>query len=58
MLKLRQAGAHTIAQSAASSVVDGMPRAARELGAAAEVADLGAMSDRILAAAGSFGEMV
>ncbi len=49
LLKLREAGAHTIAQDAASSVVDGMPRSAREIGAAAEVASLAQIGERILA---------
>lgn len=49
MLSLRRAGAHTIAQDSASSVVDGMPRAAREIGAAAEVASLNDMQGAILA---------
>ena len=49
MLDLRQAGAHTIAQDSASSVVDGMPRAARENGAAMDVASLTDMSGAILA---------
>jgi two-component system, chemotaxis family, protein-glutamate methylesterase/glutaminase len=34
MQQLQRAGGHTIAQDAASAVVDGMPRAVRELGAA------------------------
>jgi len=37
LLKLRQGGWHTIAQDEATSVVDGMPRAAREIQAAVEV---------------------
>lgn len=48
MLALRRAGAHTIAQDAASSVIDGMPRSARDLGAAVEVASLPDIGDRIL----------
>ena len=37
LLKMRRAGAHTIAQDQGSCVVYGMPRAAVELGAAAQV---------------------
>jgi two-component system, chemotaxis family, response regulator WspF len=37
LLALRQAGWHTIAQDQRTSVVYGMPRAARDLGAAAEI---------------------
>ena len=37
LLALRRAGWHTIAQDEATSVVWGMPRAAVEIGAAAEV---------------------
>jgi two-component system chemotaxis response regulator CheB len=33
LLRMREAGSHTIGQDEASSVVYGMPRAARELGA-------------------------
>jgi two-component system chemotaxis response regulator CheB len=44
---MRSAGAHTIAQDEASSVVFGMPRAAIETGAAKEVAGLGEMARRI-----------
>lgn len=51
MLDLHKAGAYTIAQDKASSVVDGMPRAARELGAAAEVASLDKIASAILAQA-------
>jgi two-component system chemotaxis response regulator CheB len=40
LLKLREAGAHTIAQDEATSVVYGMPAAAVRLGAAAEVLPL------------------
>lgn len=40
MLELRGAGAHTIAQDEASSVVYGMPRAAAEYGAAREIVPL------------------
>jgi two-component system response regulator WspF len=37
LLQLRRAGWHTIAQDEHTSVVYGMPQAARELGAAAEI---------------------
>ena len=50
MLEIRQAGGHTIAQSGKTAVVDGMPKAAREIGAAVEVADLPDIAARILAA--------
>lgn len=40
LLALRKAGWSTVAQDAATSAVDGMPRAARELGAAREVLPL------------------
>jgi len=49
MLAMRQAGAHTIVQDSASAVIDGMPRSARENGAAAEVASLAQIGARILA---------
>lgn len=49
MLKMKKAGAHTIAQDAASCVVDGMPRAAREIGAAVQVASLNDIGPAILA---------
>ncbi len=52
MLEIRSAGGHTIVQSSKTSVVDGMPRAAREIGAAVEVADLSEISARILTATG------
>lgn len=51
LLRMRRAGAHTIVQSGETAVVDGMPRAAREAGAAAEVAGLQDIGGRILAAA-------
>jgi two-component system, chemotaxis family, protein-glutamate methylesterase/glutaminase len=50
LLKLRQAGATTIAQSGRTAVVDGMPRVARELGAASKVADLADISRLVLSA--------
>ena len=49
MLQLKQAGAHTIAQDEATSVVFGMPREAIRLGAAAQVLPLGRMAAAILA---------
>jgi two-component system chemotaxis response regulator CheB len=48
LLAMRQAGAHTIAQDEASCVVFGMPRAAIELGAAAEVHPLQDIARRVL----------
>lgn len=49
LLDMRNAGASTIAQSGRSAVVDGMPKAARELGAAEAVLDLSDITPRILA---------
>jgi len=48
LLRMRQAGAHTIAQDEASCVVFGMPREAIALGAAAQVASLALMPGAIL----------
>lgn len=48
LLAMRQAGAHTIAQDEATCTVFGMPRAAIALGAAVEVAPLGAIAQRAL----------
>ena len=48
LLRMRQRGAHTIVQDGASAVVDGMPRSAREIGAAAEVANLRDIAGRII----------
>lgn len=48
MLQLRKAGAHTIVQDAASAVIDGMPRSARDIGAAVEVVPLARIGARIL----------
>jgi chemotaxis response regulator CheB len=48
MLALRKAGALTIAQDQATCVVYGMPRAAVDLKAAAEVLPLGAIGPRVL----------
>ena len=47
LLKLRQAGWRTFAQDAASSVVYGMPRAAKESGGAQQVVALGEMGASI-----------
>ncbi len=49
MLKMKMAGSHTIVQDSASAVIDGMPRSAREIGAASEVVCLTRISDSILA---------
>ena len=51
LLKMRQAGARTIAQDEATCVVYGMPREAVELGAAAQVLPLPAIAEAMLAAA-------
>lgn len=56
LLRLRQAGAYTLAQDEASCVVFGMPREAIALGAACEVAGLHEMSQRVMARLMSFGE--
>ena len=45
---MRKAGAHTIAQSPETVVVDGMPRAARECGAVIDVCDIDRVGARIL----------
>jgi two-component system chemotaxis response regulator CheB len=52
LLKMRQAGARTIAQDEASCVVFGMPREAIALGAAEQVAALRSIPEAILAKAG------
>jgi two-component system chemotaxis response regulator CheB len=49
LLKMRNAGAHTIAQDEASCVVYGMPREAAELGAAARVLPLLNIASAMLA---------
>jgi two-component system chemotaxis response regulator CheB len=51
LLRLRRAGAHTIAQDEASCVVFGMPREAIALGAAERVVALHSIPDAILNAA-------
>ncbi len=48
LLEMRRAGAHTIAQSPETVVVDGMPRAARECGAVVDVCDIHKVGQRIL----------
>ena len=48
LLEMRQAGARTMVQDEASSVVWGMPRAAVELGAAQEILPLQAIARRIV----------
>ena len=56
LLRMRQAGAYTLAQDEASCVVFGMPREAISLGAANEVAPIEEMSQRVMAHLRSFGE--
>ncbi|MCG6884593.1 MAG: chemotaxis-specific protein-glutamate methyltransferase CheB [Silicimonas sp.] len=51
LLRMRQEGAHTIVQDSASAVIDGMPRSAREIGAAVEVAPLSQIGARIRSSA-------
>lgn len=50
LLAMRQAGAHTLAQDEATSVVFGMPKVAIELGAADEVVALSHVAERIVGA--------
>ena len=57
LLKLRRAGALTIAQDEASSIVYGMPREAALLGAAAEILPLDEIAPRLLALQTATGEM-
>ncbi|KWT92139.1 MULTISPECIES: chemotaxis response regulator protein-glutamate methylesterase [unclassified Variovorax] len=56
LLRMRQAGAHTLAQDEASCVVYGMPREAVLIGAADEVSPLNEMTRRVLAHLRTFGE--
>lgn len=56
LLRMRQAGAYTLAQDEASSVVFGMPREAIALGAANEVVALSEMSQRVMAHLRSLGQ--
>ncbi len=51
LLAMREAGAATFAQDAASSAVDGMPRAARQLGAAQRALPVDQLAAAIAAAA-------
>jgi two-component system chemotaxis response regulator CheB len=55
LLRMKRAGAYTLAQDEASCVVFGMPKEAIALGAADEVAPLGEMSRRVLAHLRTFG---
>ncbi|MEJ8811124.1 chemotaxis response regulator protein-glutamate methylesterase [Variovorax ureilyticus] len=55
LLRMKKAGAHTLAQDEASCVVFGMPKEAIALGAADEVAPLSEMSRRVLAHLRTFG---
>ena len=57
LLRMRQAGAYTLAQDEASCVVFGMPREAIALGAAHEVVPLQDMSQRVMAHLRSFGQL-
>jgi two-component system chemotaxis response regulator CheB len=50
LLRLKRAGAYTLAQDEATSVVFGMPREAIALGAVDEVAPIHSMADRVLEA--------
>jgi two-component system, chemotaxis family, protein-glutamate methylesterase/glutaminase len=50
LLRMKRAGAYTLAQDEASSVVFGMPREAIALGAADEVAPIHTMAERVLEA--------
>ena len=56
LLRMHQAGAHTLAQNEASCVVFGMPREAIAIGAADEVVALQDMSQHILTYLRSFGQ--
>lgn len=47
MKKMKDRGAYTIAQDAASSVIFGMPKAAIDIGAACEVASVDHISERV-----------
>jgi two-component system chemotaxis response regulator CheB len=55
LLKMRQAGAPTIAQDEASCVVFGMPREAIAMGAANEIVALDEIAQRLIALAAASG---
>ncbi|MDM0021283.1 chemotaxis response regulator protein-glutamate methylesterase [Variovorax sp. J22R187] len=55
LLRMKRAGAHTLAQDEASCVVFGMPKEAIAIGAADEVAPLGEMARRVLTHLRTFG---
>ncbi len=55
LLEMRQAGAHTLAQSEASCVVYGMPREAVAVGGAVEVVDLEQLAGKIMQQVASSG---
>ena len=52
LLRIRQAGGHTIAQDEASSVVYGMPKAARDLDAADQILPIQSIAAALLRAVG------
>ncbi len=56
LLRMKRAGAHTLAQDEASCVVFGMPKEAIALGAVDEVSPLSEVSRRVLAHLRTFGE--
>ena len=56
LLRMRRAGAHTLAQDEASCVVFGMPREAIALGAVDDVSPLAEVGRRVLAHLRTFGE--
>lgn len=58
LLAMREAGAYTLAQDEATSVVFGMPREALAIGAAQEAVPIDQMTERILANLGAFGYRV
>jgi two-component system chemotaxis response regulator CheB len=49
LLEMKKAGAWTVAQDEATSVIFGMPREAIELGAVHEIAPLNKLRERVLA---------